>query len=246
MEGLSYWIARARNGVAKAAAGLTPFGESVWPGVRNDLFLAHESIYGFFEGYTEGRRVLDAGCGTGYGSFHLSSAGAVSVLGVDLDTRSIRYARRRYCRPGLEFRVADIEGLDLPEGSFDVIVSSNVLEHLARPERFLSSAKGLLSEDGRLLIALPPITWPGALDWHRGIHYHRSNLTVDEWLALFRESGWSVEIFSHRYPPDPLSLSFRSPFPSDVDPDAFAFVATDRDGVYREPAITAIYVLRKA
>src|SRR5947208_2883717 len=86
---MSYQIQRFRNGVAKVAAGLTPFGESVWPGVRNDLFLAHESIYRFFTMHASGKRVLDAGCGAGYGSYALAQAGALSVQGVDRDHRNI-------------------------------------------------------------------------------------------------------------------------------------------------------------
>src|SRR6266566_3430102 len=78
------WLHRALNGIRKVAAGLRPFSESVWPGVRNDLFVAHESIYRFFANDVRNRDVLDAGCGTGYGSHILARSGAKSVVGVDL------------------------------------------------------------------------------------------------------------------------------------------------------------------
>src|SRR3989304_920486 len=50
-------IQRLANGARKFLAGLTPHGENVWPGVQNDLFLAHLSIYRFFAGYAQGKRV---------------------------------------------------------------------------------------------------------------------------------------------------------------------------------------------
>jgi len=60
-----YWHKRFLNGMRKVASGLRPFNESVWPGVRNDLFVAHESLYQLAAPYAAGARVLDAGCGTG-------------------------------------------------------------------------------------------------------------------------------------------------------------------------------------
>jgi 2-polyprenyl-3-methyl-5-hydroxy-6-metoxy-1,4-benzoquinol methylase len=110
---------RIVNGIRKAAAGLRPFNESVWPGVRNDLFVAHESIYHFAASFARGKRVLDAGCGTGYGSSVLGDV-AVSVIGVDIDARSVGYARRHFKRPGVSFEVMDLENIHF-EGSFDLV-----------------------------------------------------------------------------------------------------------------------------
>src|SRR5689334_18904699 len=100
---------RVSNGIRKVAAGLRPFSESVWPGVRDDLFVAHESIYVFAQRFVAGQNVLDAGCGTGYGSFLLARSGASSVLGVDRDRSSVRFAKRRYQADNLAFRVTDLE-----------------------------------------------------------------------------------------------------------------------------------------
>lgn len=124
-------IYRAMNGLRKIAAGLQPFSESVWPGARTDLFVAHESLYELFSAHGQGRIVLDAGCGTGYGAYKVANSGASQVLGVDVDARSVAYARRRYIRPNLAFRVEDIEKLIVPSSSFDLVIASNSLEHLS-------------------------------------------------------------------------------------------------------------------
>ncbi len=238
-----YWAARLRNGMTKVANGLTPFGESVWPGVRNDLFVAHSSIYGFFAGHADGKRVVDAGCGAGYGSHLLAERGAASVLGVDVDNRSIRFARRHYPGTGLGYEVVDLEHWDPPPESADLIVSSNVLEHLDEPGRFLSAAREALVQDGRLILALPPIVSDADREAHEGIHYHRSNFSVDGWLELFDREGWSVEVLAHRYSGSGHKLDFSSPFRSSAEVSEFSFTPSTRDEIYSTPPITALYVL---
>ncbi|MCP4898050.1 MAG: class I SAM-dependent methyltransferase [bacterium] len=234
---------RFGNGLAKIANGLTPFGESVWPGVRNDLFVAHSSIYDFFAKNAKGKRVLDAGCGAGYGAYHLAVNGASSVFGVDVDKRSIRFARRKYFANNLEFAVADLENLILPENEFDLVVSSNVLEHLDDPGEFFKAVRNGLTKDGTLILALPPIVSEEDLEVHDDIHYHRSNLSVDAWLELFESEGWDVQMLAHRCSESETALDFSSPFRSRVGVSDFSFTPSDRDEMYREPPITAIYVL---
>lgn len=244
-NGIWFPVARLRNGLAKVAAGLTPFGESVWPGVRNDLFLAHESIYRFFAGRVRGRRVLDAGCGAGYGSHALAVAGAASVQAVDIDKRNISYARRHFSHPAIRFDVADLDSFSAPPASFDLVVSSNVLEHLEDPEHFLATVAASLAAGGEVLVAIPPITFAGALAEHRRIQHHRSNLTVDQWLSLFQAQAWNVSIHAHRYLPDPSAPDFRSPYPSALEPAGFAFLPATRDALYADPPITALFILTR-
>lgn len=236
-------LRRVWNGLRKVAAGLTPFGESVWPGVQNDLFVAHASIYGFFAAYARGMRVLDAGCGAGYGSERLLAAGARSVHGVDLDPRNVRYARRHYARPGLAFEVADCQSLALADGALDLVVASNVLEHLERPDSFLSAVRAALVPGGRALMAVPPITTDEALADNEGIHYHRSNLTVDGWVSLLEATGWRWKLVAHRFRAGKPLPDFASPFPSALSEEDFLFEPSSRDDVYARVPYTAVFAL---
>jgi SAM-dependent methyltransferase len=239
-----YSIHRLRNGIAKVLAGLTPFGESVWPGVRNDLFVAHESIYRFFAQHATGKRVLDAGCGTGYGASILAHAGAPSVSAVDLDARSIAYARRHFAHPAISFEVSDLERLLLSERSLDLVVSSNALEHLSNPAAFLALAAAALVPGGHALIAVPPITFPGAMSQHERIHYHRSNLTVDQWLELFTRERWArTELLAHRYTADHSLPDLASHRRSGLSPEGFSFAPVTRDIAYSDPPITVVFSL---
>ncbi len=238
-------LVRLVNGLRKAASGLRPFSESVWPGVRNDLFVAHASIYHFFARHAAGYSVLDAGCGTGYGAAILAGGGAASVLGVDIDARSIRYARSHFGTRQVDFEVADLERLALPARSFDLIVSSNTLEHLRSPAAFLSACSFLLRPAGRLLLAVPPITFPARLEEHCGIRCHRSNLTVSEWVALFSETGWGCRSFAHQVRAGFPVPDFHSPSPSRLAPEAFEVTEAPHETFYPRPPITAIFFLTR-
>lgn len=233
-------LLRIVNGIRKVAAGLRPFNESVWPGVRNDLFVAHESIYRFFARFAEGRDVLDAGCGTGYGTFALSRA-ARSVVGVDIDGASVRYAARHYRAPNLRFMRADLEKLVFDGDAFDVVVSSNALEHLAEPAAFISTLRRIVRANGTAIVAVPPIITAADHATHADIPYHRSNLTVREWHSLFAAEG-AVQCYLHRAAN--VQPDFSSPRASRLSADDFAFDAVDLERFFHAPAITAVFVLK--
>jgi SAM-dependent methyltransferase len=240
-----YWQARIGNGLRKVASGLRPFNESVWPGVRNDLFVAHESLYRLASSYAAGARVLDAGCGTGYGAAIFAAAGAKSVLAVDRDPFSVRFARRRFAHPAISFRTADCERLSLGPRSLDLVFSSNVLEHLEHPEAFLDAALGALAAGGVAVVAVPPITTEVVLEENRGIHYHRSNFTLSEWAALLERFPWSVTLYHHRFVGTGPLPDFTSPFPSPRSASDWALVEGSVDEAYRDCPHTAVFVARR-
>lgn len=118
----------------------------------------HVLRYAVARGLVDGKRVLDAACGEGYGSILLKQWGAREVVGVDNNPGAIASAKRHFGRQHISFLVADVEHLDqaLPDiDPFDVIVSFETIEHLARPELFLDRLRGLLSPDGVIVISCP-------------------------------------------------------------------------------------------
>ncbi len=120
-----------------------------------ELSAPHLARYLFAAEYARGRRVLDAGCGCGYGSRILWAAGAASVSGVDLDPEAVAFARERYGGDGVEFAVDDCEELREAAGPFDLVCGFENIEHLERPERFLAAAARVLSPGGMLIVSTP-------------------------------------------------------------------------------------------
>jgi SAM-dependent methyltransferase len=217
--------------------------ESVSPENRNDLFEAHLSIYRFFARYCARARVLDLGCGTGYGSWELAEAGARSVVGIDRDSRSLRYASKRFRRDGLEFRRADAQEFPESLGAFDAIVTSNLLEHLADPGRAVHWMARHLAPGGALVVAVPPVTDEATRALHDNNRFHVSPLMVGDWLALFLREGFGVTTFRH------LSLrglqpDFGSLRPAVVLAADYEFVACPPEDLIRWPTITALFECR--
>jgi ubiquinone/menaquinone biosynthesis C-methylase UbiE len=63
----------------------------------------HIQRYAFAQLYCLDRRVLDAGCGTGYGSSYLAMHGTGSIVGVDISDEALAEANRLYRRDNLRF-----------------------------------------------------------------------------------------------------------------------------------------------
>lgn len=101
-------------------------------------------------GYT----VLDIGCGNGNISVPLAVLG-YQVTGIDLSDAAVRAASKAAEDIGVQanFLAGGIE--TAPDGAFDAVVCSEVLEHQAEPENFIGQLKNKLRPDGRLFLSVP-------------------------------------------------------------------------------------------
>ena len=104
-----------------------------------------------------GSRVLDAGCGVGYGSAFLADRGAGAVVAVDLAEDALAMARTRFARPNVTWIREDCQVLGgaSRHAPFDLVCNLENLEHLPEPGLFLTRVAALLHPDGVLVTSVP-------------------------------------------------------------------------------------------
>lgn len=130
-------------------------GERVIPGqVSDDLWSEHIARYAFAQPYAKGKRVLDAGCGTGYGSAELAQC-ASGVIGVDIAAGAVEYARTNYPIPSLLFVQSSCTAFPFASHSFDLVVAFEVIEHLTGYRQFLDECGRVLTPKGLLIVSSP-------------------------------------------------------------------------------------------
>jgi SAM-dependent methyltransferase len=130
-------------------------GERLIPGqVDVDLLNEHMARYTFAARLARGKRVLDAGCGAGYGSAELAHT-AHSVVALDLAPEAIDFARSHYLLPNLIFEQGSCTALPHPDNTFDLVVAFEVIEHLENWRDFLLEARRVLSANGQFIVSTP-------------------------------------------------------------------------------------------
>ncbi len=130
-------------------------GERVIPGeVDPDLWNEHRSRYLFAARLCRNKRVLDVGCGTGYGAGDLARP-AASVIGLDVAEEAVRYARQHYGRPNLAFLQASATALPLRDGTIDLVVAFEIIEHVDDWASLLRESRRVLAPGGQFIVSTP-------------------------------------------------------------------------------------------
>lgn len=124
-------------------------------------------------GLKAGDRVLDLGCGEGRHVHGLYMLGDFEITGVDLDEPSLEKARAGLqtipMTPGtrthpVTFETGDATALRFADHTFDVVICSEVLEHLPDYGAALAEIRRVLKPEGRLCVSVPH-AWPERICW---------------------------------------------------------------------------------
>jgi SAM-dependent methyltransferase len=129
--------------------------ENLWGYAKRLRFVREVIAEAFPQRACNELRVLDVGCGNGSQlALPLVSEG-FRLTGVDTDERSIEHARRLAAGSlNARFMCGRVEQLSSAE-EFDVVVLSEVLEHMAEPSRLLEASAGRMTADAVLIVTVP-------------------------------------------------------------------------------------------
>ncbi len=167
-------------------------GERTVPGIaeENYWFRRHEVVYRRLAGRCAGRDVLEAGCGEGYGADLITDV-AGRVIGLDYDELTVAHVRARY--PRVDVRHGNLASLPLPDGSVDVVVNFQVIEHLWDQPQFVAECFRVLRPGGLLLMSTPNrITFSPGRDTPVN-PFHTRELNASELSDLLVKGGFDLE-----------------------------------------------------
>ncbi len=115
----------------------------------------HIPPYLFARALSQGRKVLDFGCGTGFGSDLLAQV-AGSVLAVDTDSQALSWASHRCTASNVRFEQTPPLGMGLPVASFDTVTCFDTLDRLSQSQQMelIANLSRLLTPEGRLVVKI--------------------------------------------------------------------------------------------
>ncbi len=148
--------------------------------------------------------ILDVGCNSGWFPHEISKARReAKITGVDLYGEAVEYGQKLY--PGLSLKVADAHSLPFKDRAFDVVICTEVIEHLRDINQAIAEIKRVVKTRGTMIIEVDSGNWLFRLIfgvwekfrgrvWH-GVHVKDFSLPKLE--ASFKKLGLRVEQKQH-------------------------------------------------
>lgn len=103
--------------------------------------------------------ILDIGSSTGIID-NILAPNFKKVVCVDIDEGGINYAKKTFKKPNLKFYIKDAMNLDLPDNSFDVVICTQVYEHVPDAKKLFSEIYRILKPNGVCYLAALNKLWP--------------------------------------------------------------------------------------
>lgn len=208
MSADGYRIERCRScGLVFAAAWSKSFDHGFYDYYRRRLDWSFDEVYlplnvtsaqqtiERLERLVDGKRLLDVGCGEGLYVLAATRRGW-SATGIDLAEPAIAVARRH----GVNCETRDFFDETLSAERFDVVVMSELIEHVPKPQRFLTRARELLAPGGTVYVTTPNFDSIGrrvlSAEWNVIGPGHISYFTPATLRSIAAEAGLHADMVS--------------------------------------------------
>ena len=183
-------------------------GERAIPGQTDpDLMNEHWARYAFAEALVGSKRVLDAGCGVGYGAARLAEV-AAEVVALDQARDPLTAGGKQYSHPRLRFVQGDCTRFPFADSSLDAVVAFEVIEHLDEWKALIEESRRVLVPAGQFIVSTPNRLYYGeAREDPNPFHVHE--FTHDEFreelgrcfphVMLFLENHTDALVFAGEF-----------------------------------------------
>jgi 2-polyprenyl-3-methyl-5-hydroxy-6-metoxy-1,4-benzoquinol methylase len=161
----------------------------------------HTRYHNFFvDRIHRGEKVLDIGCGLGALAHEVATKTGGHVVAIDLNADNIAQAREKFSHPEVEYLVRDAEEA-IPSGVFDVVILSNILEHLPQRPAFLQRVQDV-SKPQRFLIRVPLFE----RDWRVPL---KQEIDIEWRSDLTHETEYTLESFEEEMSTAGMAVSYK-------------------------------------
>jgi 2-polyprenyl-3-methyl-5-hydroxy-6-metoxy-1,4-benzoquinol methylase len=155
------------------------------------IHIYHRKRYEFARKFIKpGDRVLDLGCGVGYGCTILAEK-ASRVVGIDIAPEAIEQACRDYARPNIEYILQDCNNGFISAEPFDWVTAFEVVEHVDDALPMFKMAYKVLVPGGGIICSSPNGVLQ-ILGMNTENPYHKKHYTPEELVDLLMNSGFYV------------------------------------------------------
>lgn len=181
-ERLADLFAQNEHEVEKAMLASPMFARDsngMYPDEHYENRFSMQLIHSLLRGFTG--KVLEIGCGHGSLLQHLKQDG-MDVYGTDLDRERIRFLKEK----GIPCYPCDAAATPFPDHSVEVVICSELLEHVSDPQRVVQEIRRVLKEDGRVYCSVPYMR-------HCDCHEHVRFFSESDLWTLFAREGFVGE-----------------------------------------------------
>ncbi|MDO8555707.1 MAG: class I SAM-dependent methyltransferase [Nanoarchaeota archaeon] len=138
-----------------------------------------------------GAKILDVGCGTGVIASALAKNNA--VVGLDISAQALAFARKRDA--SISWIKGDAQAVKFKPNSFDVVLASDVVEHVKDDVKALENMHRVLKPGGKVIITVPALE----MLWGRDddLVHHQRRYTRSSLKRVLRRAGFKVDFLNY-------------------------------------------------